>query len=62
MLFIFDFDLSTGTRYTTTTKNPREFLCHPVMGSYGFMVIAPVAFLVVGLKIGSLSPCMSMDY
>ena len=34
------------------------------MGPYGFMVIAPVTFAVVGLKIGSLSSCtcMSMDY
>ena len=37
-------------------------LCHPVMESYGFMVIVPVAFAVVGFRIGSLSSCMTIDY
>ena len=44
------------------TKNPREFLCHPVMESYGFMVIVLVAFAVVGFRIGLLSSCMTIDY
>ena len=43
-------------------KNPREFLCRPVMESYGFMVIVLVAFVVVGSRIESLSSCMIIDY
>ena len=43
-------------------KNPREFLCRPVMESYGFMVIVLVAFVVVGSRIESLSSRIIIDY
>ena len=47
------------------TKKPEgisEFLCRPVMEPYGIMVIVLVVFVVVGLRIGSSSSCMIIDY